>query len=138
MHSNHIFKANYLLEYNSINDFVKNFTSANNTGGFDKYISYFKFLNNYIEELTDYDNKNLGLIYNIEKAPQAPVPPGPIPSYQDPNKPPLIGLKNVGATCYMNATLQCLSQILHLAYYFKTNPQINNTIKNKNIKKKIV
>ena len=104
IHSYHIFQADYLLEYNSANDFIKNFMSRNSTGGFDKYISYFKFLNNYIEELTEYDNKNLGLIYNIEKAPQAPVPPGPIPSYQDPIKPPLIGLKNVGATCYMNAT----------------------------------
>ena len=103
--------------------------SRNSTGGFDKYISYFKFLNNYIEELTDYDNNNLGLIYNIEKAVQAPIPPGPDPDIPvDPNKPPLIGLKNVGATCYMNATLQCLSQILPLAYYFKNNQQINDTI----------
>ena len=33
--------------------------------------------------------------------------------------PPLIGLKNVGAQCFMNATLQCLLQIESLVNYFK-------------------
>jgi len=37
------------------------------------------------------------------------------------NQTPLIGLKNIGATCYINATLQCFSQIYHLADYFKNN-----------------
>ena len=32
--------------------------------------------------------------------------------------PPLIGLENVGATCYMNATLQCFSNIDLLTSYF--------------------
>ena len=32
-------------------------------------------------------------------------------------KPPLIGLANIGATCYMNATLQCLSNIDTLTNY---------------------
>ena len=34
------------------------------------------------------------------------------------NKPPLIGLANIGATCYMNATLQCLSNIDTLTNFF--------------------
>ena len=42
--------------------------------------------------------------------------------------PPLIGLKNVGATCYMNATLQCLSQIENLCNYFKYNKRVNDII----------
>ena len=33
----------------------------------------------------------------------------------------LIGLQNVGATCYMNAALQCLSNIPKLRKYFLTN-----------------
>ena len=33
-------------------------------------------------------------------------------------KPPLIGLANIGATCYMNATLQCFSNIEELTNYF--------------------
>ena len=45
-------------------------------------------------------------------------------------KPPLIGLQNVGATCYMNATLQCLCQIRKLVNYFKYKPYINEVITN--------
>ena len=37
------------------------------------------------------------------------------------DKPPLIGLANIGATCYMNATLQCLSNIKKLTNYFLIN-----------------
>ena len=43
-------------------------------------------------------------------------------------QPPLIGLKNVGATCYMNATLQCLSQIDKLANYFKYHKFVEEKI----------
>ena len=57
-----------------------------------------------------------------------------IPKKQDKNKnikldfpiPPLIGLQNVGATCYMNATLQCLCQIEKLVNFFKYHPQVND------------
>ena len=43
-------------------------------------------------------------------------------------KPPLMGLQNVGATCYMNATLQCFSQIDKLVDYFKYKPYIEEVI----------
>ena len=39
--------------------------------------------------------------------------------------PQLIGLQNVGATCYMNATLQCFCQIEKLVNYFKYDNYIN-------------
>ena len=46
-------------------------------------------------------------------------------------KPPLIGLGNIGATCYMNATIQCLSNIESLTNYFLIYQKIflNNQIK---------
>ena len=44
-------------------------------------------------------------------------------------QPPLIGLKNIGLTGYMNATLQCLSQIEELTQYFKYNSYVEQVIK---------
>ena len=44
---------------------------------------------------------------------------------------PHIGLQNIGATCYMNSTLQCFCHIEKFVNFFKYNPQINN-YKNKN------
>jgi len=51
-----------------------------------------------------------------------------------PNKPPLVGLQNVGYP-EINAILQCLFHIKPLIDYIKNNPHVNNTIikyKNKN------
>ena len=49
--------------------------------------------------------------------------------------PPLIGLQNVGATCYMNATLQCFCQIEKFVNYFKYNSYVVEIEKFKNDKK---
>ena len=49
------------------------------------------------------------------------------------NEEPKIGLNNIGATCYMNATLQCLSHTVKLTNYF-LNPKFQKIINsNKNI-----
>ena len=44
--------------------------------------------------------------------------------------PPLIGLTNLGNTDYMNASLQCLSNIEQLTNYFKYDSSIKEIIKN--------
>ena len=49
--------------------------------------------------------------------PQKPLKKDDSPISKYP-KPPLIGLNNIGATCYLNATLQCLSQTRALTNYF--------------------
>ena len=43
--------------------------------------------------------------------------------------PPLIGLDNIGATCYMNATLQCLCNIPKFVNYFKYNSHLIENVK---------
>ena len=76
---------------------------------------------------------------NIIPPPSPPSPPKTdfkqISTYQ---KPTLIGLNNIGATCYLNATLQCLSQTAALTNYFLTEKNkekiINNNIAKKNKK----
>jgi len=47
-------------------------------------------------------------------------------------KPTLIGLNNIGATCFMNSTLQCLSQTKEITIYF-LKPKNKNEIINNNI-----
>ena len=44
--------------------------------------------------------------------------------------PPLIGLNNIGATCFMNSTLQCLSQTIELTKYFLEEENENKIINN--------
>ena len=43
---------------------------------------------------------------------------------------PLIGLRNIGATCYMNTTLQILCNIEKFVDFFKYSKQINQIIEN--------
>ena len=40
---------------------------------------------------------------------------------------PGIGLQNIGATCYMNATLQCFAHIEKFVNFFKYNTQVNKS-----------
>ena len=49
---------------------------------------------------------------------------------------PLIGLQNIGATCYMNATLQCFCHIAKFVNFFKYNKQALE-INEKNDKNKL-
>ena len=51
----------------------------------------------------------------------------PIEKYK---KPTLIGLQNIGATCFMNATLQCLSQTKRLTNYFLNEEHLPRIINN--------
>ena len=50
------------------------------------------------------------------------------------NEEPMIGLGNIGAICYMNATLQCLSHTIKLSNYF-LNEKYEKFIKSKKLSK---
>jgi len=53
----------------------------------------------------------------------------PLKAYKSPT---LVGLNNIGATCFMNSTLQCLSQTKGLTNYF-LNEKFEENIINNNI-----
>ena len=46
---------------------------------------------------------------------------------------PNIGLRNIGATCYMNATLQCFCHIEKFVEYFKYSQQMKENISNNSL-----
>ena len=46
------------------------------------------------------------------------------------NQPTLVGLNNIGATCFVNSTLQCLSQTKELTNYFLNKSNRNKIINN--------
>ena len=83
---------------------------------FEDYISQLgiSLKNNSIQDI-NYNNAIIGKFILLIKVPLT------IDSF---NTPPLIGLENIGATCYMNATLQCFSNIDILTNYFFINENI--------------
>ena len=90
-------------------------------------------------------NYNVNNIQRQNQEFQNPIPnPNDYPPKEkdplkDYNEPTLIGLNNIGATCFMNSTLQCLSQTAYLTNYFLKDSKYtkimnNNTAKqNKNL-----
>ena len=72
--------------------------------------------------LLDSNLNQIGIIYNINPKPHIEL--------RDPNH--CLGLENIGATCYMNATIQCLCHILNFKKYFQNRNLVFNDIKNKN------
>ena len=106
---------------------IMSFQPFNNNMLFNNMSNNINFNNNMINN--NFNNNNLQQI--------PPKPPkkddSPISKYP---KPTLIGLNNIGATCYLNATLQCLSQTKALTNYFLDEKNktkiINNNIAQKN------
>ena len=108
-------KNNYILKY---------IFKFNNSNILNKQIDRLKIqhINNYINDLgldltmdveeIIYNNFNMGKFINSNPEKLS------ISSFKFP---PLIGSVNVGATCYMNATLQCFSNIDFLTNFFLKN-----------------
>ena len=61
----------------------------------------------------------------------------PVKSIDKISFPGIIGLQNIGATCYMNATLQCFSNIGRLKAYLLNKNIYQNLENNKNSTKKL-
>ena len=134
---NNIFEPKYILIYNSKEDFYThlNYFKSNIKK---LLLADLKFSENNNSLSLNINGKKIGLIIDISIKIDymKKIPYKPIINIQKKNKnlkedfnnPPLIGLQNVGATCYMNATLQCFCQIEKLVSFFKYNSQIKEII----------
>ena len=95
-----------------------------------------KNLNKNIDNNNNNKKKNpKNKIFKPKPNEKIPVQQTQIKNY---SKPTLIGLNNIGATCFINSTLQCLSQTEDLTNYFLNEKNkdkiINNNISLKNKK----
>ena len=73
------------------------------------------------QNLLDENLKHIGVLVNI-KPKENKILRGPKHC---------LGLENIGATCYMNATIQCLCHILNMKNYFQNRKLVFNDINNK-------
>ena len=145
----------YLLLFENKQDFAKYINYFNQEIGLNNFLEGL-FSQNYIYLYANNDEK-IGTIFDISNVKPGPNPlplpspspspsplpspsPSPTPHYISIKEefpfPPLIGLQNVGATCYMNATLQCFCQIEKLVSYFKYNQKMIDIINKKFFDKK--
>ena len=88
-----------------------------------------KLINNSYKIISGNNNKEIGQIIKLDESSYTgkiidikPINPKTIKEFF--KNPPLIGLDNIGATCYMNATLQCLCNTLKFVDYFKYNKHL--------------
>ena len=96
-----------------------------------KYLNSLKFINK-AAPIVENVVKEIGIVIELSD------PPIPIPKTLNPlnlndiihdfTGKPLIGLENIGATCYMNATLQCLCNIRKFVSYFKYNKHLEQKV----------
>ena len=120
---------------------LSNFNNSNNNSKpiilQDKFNpSAIKNLYNNMKPIPEYSNPQAGINLN-QTTPPSPPPPNPNTNirYIFPKK----GLRNIGSTCYMNATLKCLLHVNELIVYFideypkdrKTLNDINRNVKSR-------
>ena len=129
---NHIFNRSYEKQINDLN--IKNSQKQQIINQYNQKINDLTLKISQYEQMLNQKNNIINQLNNKIKElndklknppPQPPIPPRP------PTDPIIRGLNNIGATCYMNATLQCLSNTKKLTEYFKKYAnKRNNTMSN--------
>ena len=109
--NNNVPKINNIMNNNNFNNNIFPNNPSNNIN-----------INNNINNMNFGKNNNMKIKLNPKKNAIQPI--------EKYKKPTLIGLQNIGATCFMNATLQCLSQTKRLTNYFLNEEHLPRIINN--------
>ena len=121
--NNKEYTLDYIIKFNQIND-IKNFISkcGSNEKFEDLLIKYgIKLSSQGDQNLIDDNYKLIGNLKNINSK--------QIQGKKDPDH--CLGLENIGATCYMNATIQCLCHVSNIKNYFQDKQSVYNDTNNK-------
>ena len=108
---------------NNIQKNISNDNNYNNINEVEELRNQNKENKKKIEEL----EKELDLLKDFKEIYELEIKKNPMIIYKAPT---LVGLNNIGATCFMNATLECLSQTKNLTNYFLNKNNLNNIINN--------
>ena len=151
---NKLFILQYLIIYNNEEDFQEHFKYLKQKG-IQNFFNEFQFNSESVKPLqindkswayickygqvvnnNTFNNTKNSININADNISNRPerFPDNYIPIRKKFTDPPMIGLQNVGATCYMNATIQCFGQIEKLVDHFKSYSRINKIIENYNKK----
>ena len=120
------YKLNYIFQFNNGKILNSHFDDIKKIG-IQKYINNFGF--NLSEEEQNFQDNNEEIVtfFNLNPEQKQIIDKPKKLRISSFKIPPLRGLVNVGATCYMNATLQCFSNVETLTdFFFDKNEEIEN------------
>jgi len=127
----YIFNLEYIMVYNKENDRNSHINSI--IHNLENYLNNLNLSNN-SSPIISGNNSIIGTIIKYIKKDSEDIKNNDnekiMKLNQDFKLSPHIGLQNIGATCYMNSTLQCFCHIEKFVEFFKYNSQIINGIKN--------
>ena len=142
INEDNIFSLKYFLIYDTENNFHEHFLEVVSQTGVKDFFNNLSFEGKFFLDIDNLKGEKIGEIRpynkdsddilnqsNISEYKQHIPQNDYIPIKEKFTEAPKIGLQNVGATCYMNATIQCLCQIEKLVDHFKSNQEIDKIIK---------
>jgi len=121
--NNKEYTLDYIIKFNQI-DNIKSFISkCEPNDKFENLISKYGIKLSFEDDqnIIDDNYNSIGVLKNINSK--------QVQGKKDPNH--CLGLENIGATCYMNATIQCLCHVPNIKNYFQDKQSVFNDINNK-------